>query len=416
MTDIRMTGTAKKLTVYIGESDHAGHRALYQVILETLKKEGLAGATVTRGMAGFGAHSRIHTAALLELSLDLPMIIEVIDAPEKIERGLAVIGPLIKEGLVTLHDVEIIKYTHRALPELPGDRPVSEIMTANPLAVGPDTLAAEIVELLISRSFKAVPVIDSDRHVLGIISDGDLIDRAGMPLRLGVGQGLDEATLREHLQSIRATGKRARDIMTSPASCVDVRMPIDRAARRMVQTDLKRMPVVDEQERLIGMLSRVDLLRSLVKVAPEAEALSPAHGTTVGEVMSPHVPTVAEGAPLTEIIEHMVTGNVRRVIVLDQSGKPIGLITDGDLVARVTPHQRSNVIAALLGRSKAHVSEEATARSIMSPGVLSGPPETLIGQAVSQMLERPTKRFVVVDAAGKPIGIVDRQTLLRALL
>jgi predicted transcriptional regulator len=164
------------------------------------------------------------------------------------------------------------------------------------------------------------------------------------------------------------------------------------------------------------MLSRVDLLRSLVMVSPEAEALSPAHGTTVGEVMSPHVPTVAEGAPLTEIIEHMVTGNVRRVIVLDQSGKPIGLITDGDLVARVALPHRSSVIDALRGRGKAQAAKEVTARSIMSAGVLSGPPDTLIGSAVSQMLARPTKRFVVVDAAGKPIGIVDRQTLLRALL
>ena len=89
---------------------------MYQALLETLKKEGLAGATVTRGVAGFGAHSRIHTAALLQLSEDLPLIIEVVDTPEQIEKGLAAIGPLIKEGLVTLHDVEIVKYTHRALP------------------------------------------------------------------------------------------------------------------------------------------------------------------------------------------------------------------------------------------------------------------------------------------------------------
>ena len=87
MTNIRLTGAGKKLTIYIGESDRSGHRPLYQALLETLKKEGLAGATVTRGVAGFGAHSRIHTAALLQLSEDLPLIIEVVDTPEQIEKA-----------------------------------------------------------------------------------------------------------------------------------------------------------------------------------------------------------------------------------------------------------------------------------------------------------------------------------------
>jgi CBS domain-containing protein len=416
MTNIRLTGAGKKLTIYIGESDRSGHRPLYQAILETLKKEHLAGATVTRGVAGFGAHSRIHTAALLQLSEDLPLIIEVVDTPEQIEKGLAAIGPMIKEGLVTLHDVEIVKYTHRALPELPTDRPIREIMTPDPLAVKPETLVAEIVELLLKESFKAVPVIDPDRHVIGIISDGDLIERGGMPLRLSVGQVLDEVTLREQLHSILATGKLARDIMTPSPVCLDARTPIDRAARRMVQTNLKRLPVIDERGKLVGMLSRVDVLHSLVNVPIGSEEHARANGATVGDVMSLHVPLVNEEAPLEEIVERMVTGDLRRVIVINQSGQPVGLITDGDLVARVAPKHRSGVVAALLGRGLVHPAGEVTARHIMSEGVLSGPPETPLVAAVGQMLERQTKRFVVVDGQGKPIGIVDRQTALRTLL
>jgi CBS domain-containing protein len=416
MTDIRISGHGKKLTIYIGESDRHGHRPLYQAILETLKREGLAGATVTRGLAGFGAHSRIHTAMLLQLSEDLPLIIEVVDTPEKIERGLVVIGPMIKEGLITLHDVEIVKYTHRALPDLPGDRPVRDIMTPDPLSVRPDTPAAEIVELLLNQSFKAVPVIDAIRHVIGIISDGDLMERAGMPLRLGVGQVLDEATLREHLASIRATGKRAADIMTPSPICLNARTPVDRAARRMVQANLKRAPVVDEQGRLVGMLSRVDLLRTLVNVPPGTEQPAQGTGTTVGEMMDERVPTVPEDAPIETLVERMVEGGLRRVIVVDAEGRAAGIITDGDLVARVTPPERPGVIAALLGRGRSRAAGGQIARAIMSPGVLSGPPDTPIASAVSQMIERRTKRFVVVDAAGRPIGIADRQMLLRGLL
>jgi CBS domain-containing protein len=416
MTNVRLTGSGKKLTIYIGESDRSGHRPLYQALLETLKKEGLAGATVTRGVAGFGAHSRIHTAALLQLSEDLPLVIEVIDTPDKIEKGLAAIGPMIKEGLVTLHDVEIVKYTHRALPDLPTDRPVRDIMTPDPLAVQPATPVAEIVELLLKESFKAVPVIDPNRRVIGIISDGDLIERGGMPLRLSVGQVLDEATLREFLRSIRAAGKVARDIMTPSPVCIDARTPIDRAARRMVHTNLKRLPVIDEQGRLVGMLSRVDVLHSLVNVPPEVVAPAAVSGTTVGEVMSLNVPVVDEQALLPDILEKMVEGDWRRVIVVDRHERPVGLITDGDLIARVTPKERSGVVAALLGHGPVRPASNTPARLIMSEGVLTGPPNTPIAEAVGNMLQRQYKRFVVVDAQGRPLGMIDRQTALSALL
>ncbi len=416
MANTRMTGPGKKLTIYIGEADRTGARPLYQAILERLKKEGLAGATVTRGVAGFGAHSRIHTAALLQLSEDLPLVIEVIDTPDQIERAVAAIGPLIKEGLVTLHDVEIVKYTHRALPDLPIDQPISTIMTTNPLAVSPETPVVAIVELLLKESFKAVPVIDGDRKVVGLISDGDLIDRGGMPLRLAVGQVLDEATVRDHLRSIREADQRARDIMTPKPICLDARTPIERAARRLVQLNLKRLPVIDEQGRLVGMLSRVDLLHTLVDAPPGVDSPVAVSGTTVGEVMSLHVPMVSEDTLLPDIVDKMVEGNWRRVIVVDRHEQPVGLITDGDLVARVTPKHRSGVIAALLGQGSARPVSTVTARQIMSEGVLTGSPDTALAEAVGQMLQRQYKRFVVVDPQGKPIGMVDRQTALRALL
>jgi CBS domain-containing protein len=282
--------------------------------------------------------------------------------------------------------------------------------------VQPETPVGEIVELLLKESFKAVPVIDAERRVIGIISDGDLIDRGGMPLRLSVGQVLDEATLREHIRSICEAGQRARDIMTPSPVCLDARTPIDRAARRMVQANLKRLPVIDEQGKLVGMLSRVDVLHSLVNAPPGVEDHAQINGTTLGEVMSLHVPTVEESTLLPDIVDKMVDGDWRRVIVVDQNERPVGLITDGDLVARVTPKEGSSVVAALIGRGPSHPSSNVPARKIMSEGVLTGPPETPLAEAVGQMLQRQYKRFVVVDAQGKPIGMVDRQTALRALL
>ena len=98
------------LRVFIGESDRHDGRPLYEVIVNEARHRGLAGATVWKGFMGFGAHSRMHTAKILELSQDLPIVIEIVDATEKIEAFLTVLDSLVDEGLVTVEPARIILY------------------------------------------------------------------------------------------------------------------------------------------------------------------------------------------------------------------------------------------------------------------------------------------------------------------
>jgi uncharacterized protein len=98
------------LRIYIGESDKHEGKPLFEWIVEQAKMNGLAGATVLRGLEGFGAHSRIHTAKILRLSEDLPLVIEIVDTREKIETFLPLIDPAITEGLATIEKVEIHFY------------------------------------------------------------------------------------------------------------------------------------------------------------------------------------------------------------------------------------------------------------------------------------------------------------------
>jgi PII-like signaling protein len=107
---VKIEGPGKCLRIYTGESDHWEGRPLFQAIVELLRREGLAGATVTRGIEGYGARSRIHTARVLRLSEDLPIVIEVVDRHERIERVLPLLEAMIREGMVTLSDVEVIAY------------------------------------------------------------------------------------------------------------------------------------------------------------------------------------------------------------------------------------------------------------------------------------------------------------------
>lgn len=111
---MRLPKDARLLRIFIGESDRHHGRPLYEVIVEEARRRGLAGATVLRGTIGYGANSRIHTAKILRLSEDLPMVVEIVDEVGKIEQFLPDLDSLIGEGLVTLERVEVFVYRHRA--------------------------------------------------------------------------------------------------------------------------------------------------------------------------------------------------------------------------------------------------------------------------------------------------------------
>jgi PII-like signaling protein len=99
---------ATKLTIYIGDSDRHGRKPLHLAIVELLHDEGISGATVLHGIEGYGSHKRIHTARILDLSGDLPLVIVVVDRPEKIEAVLPKLDEIIGEGLVTTEEARIV--------------------------------------------------------------------------------------------------------------------------------------------------------------------------------------------------------------------------------------------------------------------------------------------------------------------
>jgi PII-like signaling protein len=107
---MKIEGEARRVRVYLGESDHWHGQPLFTAIVERCRREGLAGATVLRGIEGFGAHSRIHTARLLQLSEDLPIVVEIVDTAEQIDRLLPLLDEMVTEGLITVEPVHVVKY------------------------------------------------------------------------------------------------------------------------------------------------------------------------------------------------------------------------------------------------------------------------------------------------------------------
>ncbi len=110
---MKLEGQQQRLTIYIGESDHHGHTPLATEIVQRAHAAGLAGASVFRGVEGYGASNHIHTTRILSLSDDLPMAIVIVDRPDAIEAFLPQLDELITEGLVVVEDIHVVKYVGR---------------------------------------------------------------------------------------------------------------------------------------------------------------------------------------------------------------------------------------------------------------------------------------------------------------
>jgi len=111
-----LTGPALRLSIYVGEDDRVHHRPLYTEIVHRAHAAGLAGASVLRGIEGYGASSRIHTSRLLSLSEDLPLAVIIVDQEDRIRAFLPQLDELVAEGLVILDPVEVIRYVGRVNP------------------------------------------------------------------------------------------------------------------------------------------------------------------------------------------------------------------------------------------------------------------------------------------------------------
>jgi len=107
---MKLPEKAELLRIFIGEDDRIGGHPLYRVIVEKARERGLAGATVLRGIMGFGAHSRMHYAGVLRISEDLPIVVEIVDRPDRIEAFLPELDGMIGEGLITIENVRVLAY------------------------------------------------------------------------------------------------------------------------------------------------------------------------------------------------------------------------------------------------------------------------------------------------------------------
>lgn len=409
-----VVGLGKRVRIYIGERDHApgDHASLAQTLLGFLNREGAAGATLFRGAAGFGAHGRLHTARLADVVPDLPVVIEWIDGPERVERLLPRVQEMVTTGVITIEDVEIVKYAHRAPRELPPDR-VGDVMTRDVMSVHPETPLGEVVRILVRSDFRALPVVDGGGQLMGILTNRDLVARGGLPARLELLATLRPDALEQELARSGARDRTAGSVMTADVIRVREDEPLPRAAELMVERGVKRVPVVDAEERLVGIISRVDILRTLGEDyhLPETE---PPRGPvrSVGDLARQDVPTVGPDATLGEVIDAVTATRLNRAIVIDSDRRVVGVVRDAEVIARLDPAQHSGVLAALMGRAKP-TADASTAKDVMVTPAITVAADRSVEEAARLMTDARVKVLPVVDADGRFVGAVDRADLLR---
>jgi CBS domain-containing protein len=423
------TGRGKQLTIFISETDQFHHQALYMAIIEMLRRAGCSGATAVRGVAGFGASSMIHRASILRLSMDLPLVIIVVDRPERIDRIIGPLREMAPSALITVQEVEVVQSGAPFKEGLP-DVKVSEVMHREVATLHPDSPITAVVELLLDKDFTAVPVVDDQDKVVGMVSDNDLLTRGGMKVTISLKRATDLNYVRGLHDSLENPHHKVSEVMTRQVETITPDTILARAARLMVEKHLKRLPVVDSDGKLVGILGRLDILNTIAAVHlpqwhPEAHPVG--EQATVAEVMTREVPTVHDSAIVEEIFELLVSSSHKRVVVVDDKRQVVGIIADSDLISRVSRESWPGIMEVLISKVPiGTVSSEArrhiqklrarSAKEFMTREVITVRDKMPVASALALSAEKRVKRLPVVNAEGELVGIVGRTEMMRALL
>jgi CBS domain-containing protein len=423
------SGKAKRVRIYVDEGQLYRHRPLPAAILAFLRKEGAAGATVFRGIEGFGASGQIRTSRLVDINQQLPLVIDWIDTAEQVERLLPRVREMVRHGFITVDDTEVALFSPYPVRDIANALCAADVMSRKAVSVTPEASVRQVVELLVGKSYRAIPVT-KDAAPIGIITNSDLLERAGLTIRVDLLPSLDTPELHAELEHLAQGGKTAESVMTPDPITVDQTMPLTEVAEIMAHRRLKRMPVVDDNGAMVGMISRLDLLRTASHVFEQPQAGCRETGLAVdapvARSMRRDVPTVFMDTPLPEVLQAVVSTRLNRCIVVDSERRVMGKVTDAEVLERVTPALRPNALRSLIQRlpfvhltgDEARTEKHATARvaADLMIDTATTQEQAPLKEAIASMLAHGNKIVAVVDAEQRLVGCLDRADILRGLL
>ncbi len=414
------------IEVYTAEEVRHHGQPLHEALVAYVKGLKIAARCfVTRATAGCYESGEIASRSILTISYNLPVKIEIILPAAEAEQVLPTIEAMVSDGIVAVREMAVLAYrTRKNL--IPRQIKVRDIMTPEPRRVAVDTPVSEVVRLLLPAVFSGLPVVDPVGRPLGIITQGDLIYRGGMPLRLGLLAASEGNRQDQALEALAA--RSATEVMSRPAVTIPEERPVTEGVDLMIKNRIKRLPVVNENGLLVGMLSRLDVFQTITRETPHWESIRQRYVDVenmryVADIMRRDTQTVTPDAPAAEVIRIIDTDDIQRVAVVDADGRFVGLISDRDLLAafagrgqgfweylscRLTHRSREDCPAELR-----KTLQEKTAADVMQTGLVMVGENTPFEEAIGLMVEKRLKRLPVVDADGRFRGMISREGILR---
>jgi CBS domain-containing protein len=385
-----------------------------------------ARSMVTKGIEGSYESGEIATARIEVLSYRMPVRITIIMPAAEFDRVLPKVQEMVSDGIVTVRDVDVMSHKTRGLL-MPRGAKVREIMTPAPKRVGTATPLDEVARVLLSSDFTGLPVVDDGNRPVGVISQGDLVYKAGMPMRLGLLAASDRDKVGTILGALAL--RQAGDVMTRPAVTIEQDKMVTEAVDLMLRKKVKRLPVVDAAGKLVGMLSRVDVFHTVMRKCPDWRAFQRQNVLveglrSVSDIMRRDTATVLPDTPVEEVIGVIDCNDIQRVCVVDKDGQFLGLISDRDLLIAFSDRHpgiwdyfASKVPFTERGRRNKELREHLRARTasdVMNTNIVAVREDAPIEEAIRLMLEGAIKRLPVLNVDGKFKGMISRDSLLRA--
>lgn len=290
----------------------------------------------------------------------------------------------------------------------------------------PETTVREAAGLLLRTGIKSLPIVDGNGGVVGIVTLGDLLRRASVGVRPEVAAVLPPQDVRRYLDGLERGSLTCAEIMTTDVATIGPQATLPDVLQVLTRRGVKRLPVVDGEGRLCGIISRADVLRALAG-APDRGSVavpSPSGGRTARDVMDSVVLTVRSDTPIEEAAAAVLTSGIGRVAVVDGGDRVVGVLATRDLLPLAAPDSRAQVLETLssapgphhaLGLALGHDARQRVAGDLMRRDVVTVPPEADLDGVLRLMMARGLKRLLVVDEARRVVGAVDRAGVLRAI-
>lgn len=403
------------IKVYTNEQARFEGKTLASAIVSYVQSLKLAARCVVyKGIGGCYENGEIATTRLVNASYDLPVIIEILLPKNEVQPVLDELSHMVKDGMVCLDPIQVVSYRIPSKAFSP-HLLVRDIMSRNPSFVTPEVKVPQAVALLLERELKALPVVDEHSEVVGILTQRDLQERSGMPFRLGLFSQLPRTEQQHWLDTEKE--KPVRIIMTAEPVTIEDTQRVSDAVHLMVQHELKRLPIIDAEKHLVGMLSRIDVFRSLSHFIEEQKSLGTdetydGQERLVRDIHSRDMLSLPMHESVQSAIELMAGGKVQRAAVVDDDLRLVGLVTDTLLLSAIDRLDHKN---RFIGFNASKKMEDILVQDIMLNNVVSIGEDETVEKTLEIMTLKGMKRIPVVDSEGHFGGMVRRDTLLMVL-